>query len=211
MDIIGKDLTMSSSRSMMAVVLVFLFLLGGPMMTGAVEAQENEDPVISGIDVCILRWDGRTTPEAQKELNLYSFKYGKTYNLDITDGISDKEEGIYYGDGIENIDNLTIIWESDIDGYIGRGPSIDVGAGTKTNLSQFDLKAGKLHEITVTVTDPDGGSDNYTFTVKVSEESVDPTFPTQQACMAYIAGLIAIIVVVVAVAILYVNRKQQAY
>ena len=144
-------------------------------------------------------------------MNTYSFKYGKTYNLDVTNMVTDEDEGIEEGTGIENIDNLTITWDSDIDGFIGRGPSIDVAAGKKTDRSQFDLKAGKTHNITVTVKDPDGASNSFTFTVKVADELVDPSFPTPQAYMFFTALLVGVIVVIVGVVLLYLKRPRKYY
>jgi hypothetical protein len=130
----------------------------------------NRDPVISGIEVATVKKDGTTVPEAEKSPGNYSFAFGKVYQLDVTNLITDLDEGLENGDGVENIGELTFEWQSNIDGVIGTEPSINVGAGKGSSLADFKLKAGKKHEITLRVTDTDGGSDEYTFTVKVGDE-----------------------------------------
>lgn len=159
----------------------------------------NRDPVVYGIEVFMVSKAGSTTPQSEKSPGNYSAKFGKIYRFDVTNLVTDLDEGIDQGEGTENIDELTFEWSSHIDGVIGTSASIDVASGKSSSFAEFKLKDGKKHIITLRVTDNDGDFDEYVFTVKTAKNpTVSPGFE-----MVLMVGA-----VVAAVAILSYRRKK---
>jgi VCBS repeat-containing protein len=116
--------------------------------------------------------------------------------------VTDLDEGIDQGTGIENIDKLSFEWSSNHDGSLGTEASIDVGAG-KASTEGIKLTDGKTHTITLRVTDDDGGFTEHTFTVKVGGKPKEKVIPS----MGFVTFMVSLVAVASILALL--ERKSR--
>ncbi len=68
-----------------------------------------------------------------------------------------------YSNHSERLDDHEVLWSSNLDGEIGRGPTVEIGLE-----EALPLRVG-VHEITVTVTAPDGQTASDTVQITVTE------------------------------------------
>jgi hypothetical protein len=151
----------------------------------------NRNPVIDGIDVIKMKNEIPTITVPPESEALYHLGYAKIYRLDASKYVTDLDEGIENGAGLENIDNLTFEWSSHLQGAIGTGAYIDVGIGKESPMG-LKLKDGKKHIMTLRVTDDDSGFAEYVFTLKVEaqpKETIIPGFEVVPVVLAIVASM----------------------
>jgi hypothetical protein len=155
----------------------------------------DRSPKISGVDIYKVLENGARVKVPKSPTFNYNLELGSLYVLDVSPYVSDTDEGIGNGLGLQNLSRLDINWLSSEDGIDQNGAVLKVGAA-RTQVGYVHLKPGTAYLLMINVTDKEGSFAQLPISLKVS---MPVKAYTQKADYSYLLLVVLILAVVVAV------------
>jgi hypothetical protein len=159
-------------------------------------------PKISGVALYKVLENGALVRVPNSPIFSYDLEIGGLYLLDVSHYISDEDEGIGNGQGLQNLSRLDINWLSNEDGIDRSGPVLKIGAA-RTQAGYVHLQSGTAYLLSVNVTDSEGAYSQLMVSLKVN--TPEKAY-TQKTDYSYLVTVVIILAVVIAV--VYRIRKS---